>query len=160
MTGDKSPFLSIGIIWDWCQIFGALEVKRVWLHNWSKSLWKCSSFQIIAGILSGTNDFEAFNCLVAAFSSGMVKGEVFISKVSDTGTLGREALPGTLALLPRRFWKCVDQVSKRFLADPPLILTDDPKFLPEMSSRWCFLLMCSSERLLILLLIKSTSAFK
>ena len=111
----------------------------------------------------GPNDFEAFNCLVAAFSSGMEKEEVFISKVSDTGTLGRDALSGTLALLPRRFWKCVDQLSKRFLADPTLILTDE--FLPERSlmvfqARWSFLLMCSSESLLILPLLKSTSAFK
>ena len=64
---------------------------------------KCSSFQIIAGILSVPNALVAFNCLVAAFSSGMVNWEVFISKVSDTGTLGRVTLSGTLTLLPRRF---------------------------------------------------------
>ena len=57
-----------------------------------------------------------------------------MGKVSDTGTLGRVQLSGTLALFPRRFLKLLVQFSRRFLADSPFILTDDPKFLPERSS--------------------------
>ena len=62
-----------------------------------------SSFQIIVGILSGPNALEAFSCLVADFNSGSVNGDVFISSGSDTGTLGRVLISGTLAGLPRRF---------------------------------------------------------
>ena len=67
--------------------------------------------------------------------------------------------------LTKKVLKCDDQHSNRFLVDPPLILTDDPEFSPERSlmvfqARWCFLLMCSLESLLILPLMKSTSAFK
>ena len=51
-----------------------------------------------------------------------------MGKVSDTGTLGRVQLSGTLALFPRRFLKCLVPFSKRFLADPPFILTNDPGF--------------------------------
>ena len=69
--------------------------------------------------------------MVAALSSEKEKGEVSIGRVSDTGKLGRVQLSGTLALLPRRFSKWLYQFSKRFLAQPPFILTDDHEFLPE-----------------------------
>ena len=57
----------------------------------------------MAGILSGPNALEALSCLVAEFNSESVKEEVFIFSVSETGTLGRVSMSGTLAGLPRRF---------------------------------------------------------
>ena len=66
---------------------------------------KSSSFNIIACILSGPKALEDFKILVADLSSLMVKGDVSMGKVSDTGTLGRVQLSGTLALFPRRFLK-------------------------------------------------------
>ena len=87
----------------------------------------------MAGILSGPKALEDFRFLVAALSSEMVKEDVSIGSVSETGTLGRVQFSGTLALLPRRFSKWLDQFSRRFLADPPLILTEEPEFLPDGS---------------------------
>ena len=84
-------------------------------------------------MLSGPKALEDLRFLVAALSSEMEKGEVSIGRVSDTGTLGRVQLSGTLALLARRLSKWLDQFSKRFLAEPPFILTDDPEFMPERS---------------------------
>ena len=84
-------------------------------------------------MLSGPKALEDLRFLVAALSSGMEKGEVSTGRVSDTGILGRVQLSGTLVLLPRRFLKWLYQFSKRFLAEPPFILTDDPEFLPERS---------------------------
>ena len=51
-----------------------------------------SSFQIIAGILSGPKALDPFSCLVAVFNSEVVKREVSMPSVSDTGTLGRVLL--------------------------------------------------------------------
>ena len=61
----------------------------------------------MAGKLSGPKALEDLRFLVAALSSEIEKGEVSIGRVSDTGTLGRVQLSGTLALLPRRlsFWQ-------------------------------------------------------
>ena len=66
--------------------------------------------------------------LVADLSSAREKGELSIGRVPDTGTLGSVQVSGTLALLPRRFSKWLDQFSKRFLAEPPFILTEEPEF--------------------------------
>ena len=95
----------------------------------------------------------------------MVKEDVSIGSVSETGTVGRVQFSGTFALLPRRFSKCLDQFSRRFLADPPLILTEEPEFIPDRSlmvfqARWCCLLICSLDSLSILPLMKSTSALR
>ena len=119
----------------------------------------------MAGILSGPKALEDFRFLVAALSSGMVKEDVSIGRVSETGTVGRVQFSGTFALLPRRFSKWLDQFSRRFLADPPLILTEEPVFLPDRSlmvfqARWCCLLICSLDSLSILPLMKSTSALR
>ena len=92
VTSDRSPFFGKGIICDWCQTLGATEVERVWLQRFNKSVWNFSSFQIIAGILSGPKALDPFNCLVADFSSEMVKREVSMPSVSDTGTLGSALL--------------------------------------------------------------------
>ena len=54
-------------------------------------------------VLSGPNALEAFSCLVAGFNSESENKDVFISSVSDTVTLGRVLMSGTLAGLPRRF---------------------------------------------------------
>ena len=51
------------------------------------------------------NALEEFKNLVVDLSSLMVKREVLMGEVSDTGTLGRVQLSGTLALFPRRFLK-------------------------------------------------------
>ena len=131
------------MIWDWCQILGDLKVERVWLHMLSKRSWKLSSFHIMAGILSGPKALDDLRLLVADLSSAREKGELSIGRVPDTGTLGSVQVSGTLALLPRRFSKWLDQFSKRFLAEPPFILTEEPEFLPERSfmvfqARWCF----------------------
>ena len=111
----------------------------------------------MAGILSGPRTLEDFRFLVAALSSEMVKDDVWIGRVSETGTLGRVQFSGTLALLPRRFSKWLDQFSRRFLADPPLILTEEPQFLSEVlmvfQARWCCLLICSLDSLSILSLM-------
>ena len=42
-------------------------------------------------------------CLVADFNSERVNKDIFISSVSDTVTLRRVLMSGTLAGLPRRF---------------------------------------------------------
>ena len=84
-------------------------------------------------MLSGPKALEGFKNSVAVLSSLMVKGDVSIGKVSDTGTLGRVQLSGTFALFPRRFLKWLNQFSRRFLAEPPFIRTEDPEFLPERS---------------------------
>ena len=105
----------------------------VWLQRFNSSWWKSSSFQIIEGMLSGPKALEGFKNSVAVLSSLMVKGDVSIGKVSDIGTLGRVQLSGTFALFPRRFLKWFNQFSRRFLAEPPFIRTDDPEFLPERS---------------------------
>ena len=83
----------------------------------------------MAGMLSGPKALEDLRFLVAALSSGMET----TGRVSDTGILGRVQLSGTLALLPRRFSKWLDQFYKRILAEPPFILADDPEFLTERS---------------------------
>ena len=76
-------------------------------------------------MLSGPNAFDAFSCLVAAFSSEDVNGLVEMLSVSDMGTLGRVTFSGTLAFFPRGFSKCEEQVSNRFLTDLLLVFTDD-----------------------------------
>ena len=85
----------------------------------------------MAGILSGPKALDDLRLLVADLSSAREKGELSIGRVPDTGTLGSVQVSGTLALLPRRFSKWLDQFSKRFLAEPPFILTEEPEFLPE-----------------------------
>ena len=80
-------------------------MDRVWLQIFKSSSWNISSFQIIAGMLSGPKALEDLRFLVADLSSDIEKGEVSIGRVLDIGTLGRLAFSGTLALLPRRFSK-------------------------------------------------------
>ena len=99
----------------------------------------------MAVMLSGAKALEDLRFLVAALIPGKER-EVSTGRVSDTRILGRVQLSGNLAFLPRRFSKWLDQFSKRFLAEPPFILTDDPEFLPERSfivyqARGCCLLM-------------------
>ena len=57
----------------------------------------------MAGMLSGPNALEAFSCFVADFNSESENKDAFISSVSDTVTLGRLSMSGTLAGLPKRF---------------------------------------------------------
>ena len=64
----------------------------VWFQRFNSSWWKSSSFQIIAGMLSGPKALEGFKNSVAVLSSLMVKGDVSIGKVSDIGTLGYQEL--------------------------------------------------------------------
>ena len=106
-------------------------------------------------MLSGPNAFDILSCLVAALISSKVNGETLMLSGSDICRLGSNVLSGSLASLPSRFLKWDVQFSIRFLADPPFIWMAEFEFFPESSlivfqARWCFLLVCCSDRSLIL----------
>ena len=56
----------------------------------------------MAGILS-SQDQTLYKLLEADFNSESVNKDVFISSASDTVTLGKVLMSGTLAGLPKRF---------------------------------------------------------
>ena len=58
-------------------------MDRVWLQRFKSRSWNISSFQIIAGMLSGPKALEDLRFLVADLSSDIEKGEVSIGRVSD-----------------------------------------------------------------------------
>ena len=71
-------------------------------------------FQIMGGILSGSNPLESFRPLTTYFNYLRVNSVVLMLSGVDTDFFGNEILSGNFGALPRRFLKWSVQLSMRF----------------------------------------------